>query len=478
MSEFLFGPAEPASGEEVSVSELSALIRRALETGFGRVRVRGELGRVVRARSGHLYFDIKDDSATLNAVMWRGGAQRLGFEPEEGMEVIAEGRISSYPGRSSYQLVCEDMQPAGAGALMRLLEERRARLAAEGLFDPSRKRPIPFLPSVIGVVTSPTGAVIRDILHRIEERFPVRVIVWPALVQGERAAGEVAAGVAGFNALAEGGTVPRPDLIIVARGGGSVEDLWPFNDEALVRTVAASRIPVISAVGHETDVTLIDLAADLRAPTPTAAAELATPVRADLVDQVLALRDRQLRALRRRIDTSRLELRLAGERLPRIQRLLEQPRQRLDLAGERFGGALGRGVARRRLQFERIAQRLRPEGVRAGLGRRAARLEELGLRLWPAMERRAAARRSALEAAGRMLESLSHASVLRRGFALVRGADGRLIRSAGDIEAGARLNIGFADGVVEAVAGAGAGPSPGRGARQPRRRTDEQGDLF
>jgi exodeoxyribonuclease VII large subunit len=474
MNDLIFTREQPPASDELTVTELSALIRRMLEEGFGRVRVRGELGRVVRAKSGHLYFDIKDEAAVLNVVMWRGQAQRLSFAPEEGTEVIAEGRLSSYPGRSSYQLVCDALQPAGAGALMRLLEERRRRLAAEGLFDPARKRPIPFLPSVIGVVTSPTGAVIRDILHRLSDRFPVRVIVWPALVQGERASAEVAAGIAGFNRIAPGGPVPRPDVIIVARGGGSVEDLWPFNDEALVRAVAGSAIPVISAVGHETDTTLIDDAADLRAPTPTAAAELAVPVRLDLIDSLRALADRSQRSLRRQAETSRLQLRLAAGRLPRPERLLEERRQRLDLAAERFAGALGRGVARRRLQFEVIAQRLRPEGLRQGLERRALRLLEASGRLQPALARQDERRRRALNAASRMLDSLSHASVLRRGFALVRDAEGELVRSAASVTPGMALRIAFADGEAAVTAS----PADTGGRSRSRRPSPDQGDLF
>ena len=269
----------PSNQPDLTVSELAASLKRTIETNFDRVRVRGELGRVTIARSGHMYADIKDDKAVLNSVMWKGQVDKLPFRPEEGLEVIAEGKLSIYAGRSNYQLIASSMRPAGAGALMQLLEERKKKLAAEGLFDPQHKKKLPFLPATIGVVTSPTGAVIRDILHRVADRFPVRVILWPALVQGDLAAGQIEAGIRGFNALKP---ADKPDVLIVGRGGGSIEDLWPFNEEAVVRAAFESEIPLISAVGHETDTTLIDYVSDARAPTPTGAAEIAVPVRADL----------------------------------------------------------------------------------------------------------------------------------------------------------------------------------------------------
>src|SRR5262245_18182742 len=317
MDEFIESQTPPPHGDnmpEMTVSELANALKRTVEENYAFVRVRGELGRVVLAKSGHLYFDIKDENATLNTVMWKGQAGRLPFKPEEGLEVVAEGRLSTYPGRSNYQLIADKMRPAGLGALMQLLEERRKKLAAEGLFAAERKKPIPFLPSVIGVVTSPTGAVIRDILHRVRDRFPVHVVIWPALVQGERAAAEVAAGIRGFNALKAGGPIPRPDVIIVARGGGSIEDLWPFNEEIVVRAAAESVIPLISAVGHETDTTLIDHASDRRAPTPTGAAEMALPVRAELISTVSTLGARMSRCLTRTVDRRRLELKSATGR--------------------------------------------------------------------------------------------------------------------------------------------------------------------
>ena len=283
MSDLIDEPAAAGNAPEFSVSEISGVVKRMIEGEFSHVRIRGEVGRVSRPASGHLYLDLKDDRAVLAAVIWKGVASRLQTRPEEGMEVVATGRLTTFPGQSRYQMVIEDIAPAGAGALMLMLEKRKQALAAEGLFDAGRKQPIPYLPEVIGVVTSPSGAVIRDILHRLRDRFPRHVLIWPVAVQGEKCAPEVAAAIAGFNRLEAGGAIPRPDVLIVARGGGSIEDLWGFNEEIVVRAVAASRIPVISAVGHETDTTLIDHAADQRAPTPTAAAELAVPVRADLM---------------------------------------------------------------------------------------------------------------------------------------------------------------------------------------------------
>ena len=306
----------PASNQpDLTVSELAANLKRTIETNFGRVRVRGELGRVTIARSGHMYADIKDDKAVLNSVMWKGQVDKLPFRPEEGLEVIAEGKLSIYAGRSNYQLIASSMRPAGAGALMQLLEERKKKLAAEGLFDPQHKKPLPFLPAAIGVVTSPTGAVIRDILHRVADRFPVRVILWPALVQGDLAASQIEAGIRGFNALRD---ADRPDVLIVGRGGGSIEDLWPFNEEAVVRAAFESEIPLISAVGHETDTTLIDYVSDARAPTPTGAAEIAVPVRADLAVAVDEYQARLKRALFNRclLYTSPSQRDQRGSRMP------------------------------------------------------------------------------------------------------------------------------------------------------------------
>ena len=309
----LFDPDSPSNLYEFSVSELSGSIKRTVETAFDQVRVRGEIsGYRGPHSSGHAYFSLKDDRARIDAVIWKGVFSKLRFKPEEGMEIIATGKITTFPGSSKYQIVIESLEPAGAGALMALLEERRRKLAAEGLFDQGRKQLLPFMPMVIGVVTSPTGAVIRDILHRIADRFPVHVLVWPVKVQGEGSGDEVANAISGFNALETGGAIKRPDVLIVARGGGSLEDLWGFNDEAVVRAAAASEIPLISAVGHETDWTLIDHAADMRAPTPTGAAEMAVPVKADLEAEVAALAARLKGAVSRQMEVNRQSLRVAG----------------------------------------------------------------------------------------------------------------------------------------------------------------------
>src|SRR3954454_492879 len=316
---------------EWTVSELSAALKKTVEDSYGFVRVRGEItGYRGPHSSGHNYFALKDEGAKIDAVIWKGVYGRIRFKPEEGLEVIATGKLTTYPGRSSYQIIIESLEPAGVGALMALLEERKKKLAAESLFDEARKQLIPYLPEVIGVITSPTGAVIRDILHRLADRFPRHVIVWPVKVQGDGSAEQVAAAIRGFNALPEGGRIRKPDLIIVARGGGSLEDLWSFNEEIVVRAAAESMIPLISAVGHETDVTLIDFASDKRAPTPTAAAEMAVPVRAELFVEVTSLARRGMLCWQRGQENRRSELRAAARALPGAAELLAIPRQRLD----------------------------------------------------------------------------------------------------------------------------------------------------
>jgi len=341
---------------EFSVTELSAALKRMVEDQFALVRVRGEISGLKFHSSGHVYFDLKDDKAMLNAVIWRGVVGRLKIRPEAGMEVICTGKLSTYAGSSRYQLIVEQVELAGLGALMALLEERRKKLAAEGLFDAARKRKLPFLPEVIGVITSPTGAVIRDIMHRLQARFPRRVLLWPVAVQGEKAAGEIAAAIAGFNAF-DG--VRRPDLIIVARGGGSVEDLMAFNDEAVVRAAAASSIPLISAVGHETDTTLIDFAADVRAPTPTAAAELAVPVRTELLAQTLDFERRLLRCFGKGMEERSRHLAQLVRLLPRAENLFAGQRQRLDIAAEKLQHVLRRNLQIHEVRFNRTAARLR-----------------------------------------------------------------------------------------------------------------------
>lgn len=366
---------------ELSVSEISGAVRRVLEGEFGRVRVRGEIGRVSRPASGHVYFDLKDDRACLGSIVWRSGLRGLQIQPQEGMEVVATGRITTHAGASKYQLIVDALTPAGVGALMAMLEQRKRTLAAEGLFAAERKRPLPYLPELIGVVTSPSGAVIRDILHRLRERFPRPVLLWPVTVQGERCAPEVAAAIRGLNALAATGRAP--DVIIVARGGGSLEDLWGFNDEAVVRAVAASQIPVISAVGHETDTTLVDLAADRRAPTPTAAAEMAVPVRLDLVAALDGIEARRRSAALRLLGLRGQRLRDLGRLLPRPEALLSERTQRVDGLGSRLPRALIALARDRRLLIGRgPAGRFGPALLGIGLERRRQHLVRaaLGLR--------------------------------------------------------------------------------------------------
>ncbi len=480
-------PGGSSNVPEMSVSELSMALKRTIEDAYGFVRVRGELGRVVIAKSGHAYFDIKDDKATLNSVMWKGNVNKLPFRPEEGLEVVATGKLSTYPGRSNYQLVAETMAPAGVGALMQLLEERKKKLAAEGLFDDSRKKPLPYLPSVIGVVTSPTGAVIRDILHRVRERFPVHVLIWPTLVQGERAAEQIEAGIRGFNAMKPGGAIPRPDLIIVARGGGSIEDLWPFNEERVVRAAADSVIPLISAVGHETDTTLIDYASDRRAPTPTGAAEMALPVRSELAASVGDLGGRVSRLLLRLVEKRRLELRSAIGAFPRADALLQAPRQRLDMASHRFSGALGQAIARKRSAYGELAAQLRPGALRRDVERRRIDVSRAAERLRPAAVRRIDHARRQLETQGRVLDSLSYEGVLKRGFALVSDGEGNLVRAASGISGGDALSLRFADGEVAATATGEAAPKPrpAQASAAPKAKAKgkpktaaKQGDLF
>src|SRR5437764_191051 len=334
---------------ELTVSELSAALRRTVEDRFGYVRVRGEISNYRGPHSsGHAYFCLKDQSARLDAVVWKTTLQRLKTKPEEGLEIIATGRVTTFPGKSSYQIVIDAIEPAGIGALMALLDERRRRLAAEGLFDQVRKQPIPYLPNVIGVVTSPTGAVIRDIVHRIRDRFPRRVIVWPVRVQGDTSAVEVAAAIRGFNALHAG--FPRPDVLIVARGGGSLEDLLGFSDEIVVSATAEGLIPLISAIGHETDTTLIDHAADLRAPTPTGAAEKCVPVRAELLEGLANVGARLASASRRNVERRRGDLRAMSRALPNAESVLAVPRQRLDATGQRLTSRLGASLNERRLR--------------------------------------------------------------------------------------------------------------------------------
>lgn len=518
------GAASATNVAELTVSELSNALKRTVEDRFGFVRVRGEISNYRgRHSSGHAYFSLKDTNARLDAVVWKTSFEKLKAKPEEGLEVIATGRITTFPGKSAYQIVIEALEPAGVGALMALLEERRKKLLAEGLFDTARKKPLPFLPGVIGVVTSPTGAVIRDILHRLNDRFPRRVILWPVRVQGETAAAEVAAALAGFDALAPSGALPRPDVLIVARGGGSLEDLWGFNEEIVVRAAAACTIPIISAVGHETDTTLIDFVADLRAPTPTGAAEKCVPVRTDLVAQIADLTNRRHGARRRYFDRAASELRGLTRALPMRDRVLALPRQRTDRAGERLEAVMRRTIAsgRARLalaerglarhtpvaelrasqgRFQALADRfarvaktgmvaprreaaatLRARLLRATEARTRAKLDGLRTALDTLETRRMRAlrgavdaRRIVLEREWKLIESLGYRNVLARGFALVRsGKDQAPVKRASDVKPAAALIVEFADGAVDVRAEGGSRPY-----RRTKLPSADQGSLF
>jgi len=475
--------AEPALNNVVewTVSELSAALKRTVEDAYGFVRVRGEVSGFKGASpSGHCYFRLKDDKAVLEAVIWKGTFARMRVKPEEGLDVIVSGKLTTFAGSSKYQIVIDTLEPAGIGALMKLLEERKKKLAAEGLFAEARKQLLPFLPRVIGVVTSPTGAVIRDILHRLEDRFPRRVLVWPVRVQGEASAAEVAAAIDGFNALPERGPLPRPDLIIVARGGGSLEDLWSFNEEIVVRAAAASLIPLISAVGHETDVTLIDFAADKRAPTPTAAAELAVPVRAELMSALASLGARKLACWQRNMESRRKELYLLSRALPALNELLSGPRQRLDACAERLPRALIANAQLHHTQLTRVAARLSPRLLKLRLARSSEIVVALEQRGKRARENYLQRRWDRVRSAEQLLSAFSYQGVLKRGFALVRDGEGRPVRTAAAVAAGMRLDIEFTDGRVAAVAEGESRPQPVSRAK-PRRGGESgggQGSLF
>ena len=465
----------PVSNDQaVSVSELAASLKRTIESNYDHVVVRGELGRVTIARSGHMYADIKDEKAVLNTIMWKGQVDKLPFRPEEGLEVIATGRLSIYEGRSNYQLIANSMRPAGAGALMQLLEERKKKLAAEGLFEARHKKKLPYLPATIGVITSPTGAVIRDILHRIQDRFPVRVIVWPALVQGDAAAAQVTAGIKGFNAMTG---ADRPDVLIVARGGGSIEDLWPFNEEIVVRAAFESEIPLISAVGHETDTTLIDYVSDARAPTPTGAAEIAVPVRSELLLNIDENAGRLKRALARRTARSRDALRAA--RMPRPETLLQSKRQRLDYAAASLPRAARALIERSRSRL--AAAQVSPAGLKADIRRSRQSLRETAVRARPALMRLIERRRVSLESQGKLLETLSYQATLSRGFAIVRSENGKLIRSSGVAAGAAAFRVSFSDGDVIAAPLEGSPPSSPPAAAPKTKKAPtkaDQGSLF
>jgi len=517
---------------EFSVSDIAFAVKRMVEDSFGYVRVRGEIsGFRGQAASGHCYFTLKDEKARLDSVIWRGTFQKLKVKPEEGLEVIATGRLTTFPGASKYQIVVESLEPAGVGALMALLEERKKKLAAEGLFDEARKRNLPYLPRTIGVVTSPTGAVIRDIVHRLSDRFPVRVLVWPVRVQGESSADEVTAAIKGFNGLEADGPVPRPDLLIVARGGGSIEDLWSFNEENVARAAAASDIPLISAVGHETDWTLIDFVSDLRAPTPTGAAEMAVPVRHELVASAGDLERRLENATLRHLDRCRTSLRGLERALPSLKDLLALPRQRLDAAGERLSRALEAGTALQKNRFTSLAARMNEKALtrmlvrhreiastlsarmaRAGesdVARRRQKLDNLSARLDPrlllrpyeekvrrsedlgrrgadAFSRLVSDRRKSLASFSKLMDAFSFENVLQRGFAIVRSDEGAIVRSVSQVSAGDGLSLQFGDGLIAARAGEAFGdasaavpaPKQKRAKKKVTKTSEDQGSLF
>lgn len=470
--------AEDGNARPYSVSELAFALKRTIEDAYGFVRLRGELSKVTRHSSGHCYLTLKDERAAIDGVVWKGQVRGLACQPEQGLEVVVTGRITTYPASSKYQIVIETMEPAGIGALLAQLERLKARLAAEGLFDPARKKPLPASPAVIGVITSPTGAVIRDILHRIRDRWPCRVVVWPVVVQGDQAAPQVCAAIAGFNALEPGGPVPRPDVLIVARGGGSVEDLWAFNDEVLARAAAASAIPLIAAVGHETDNTLIDFVADRRAPTPTAAAEMATPVLAELKAAVASGEARLARAIERQMEGGRSRLLAAARGLPRPADILALAQQRFDLSAGRLGAALERNAAAHERDLARVSGRLSPGLLERPQRQKAERLAEVWARLRPCVERRLDRAADRLENLDKLRLSLNPDGPLKRGFARVHHADGALARQAAGLKPGEAVRLVFLDGERGAVVDGESRPARRAPERPARPAADTQGDLF
>ncbi len=514
--DLLDDPAPGSNTPEFTVGEIAGAVKKLIESELGWVRVRGEVGRVVLARSGHLYFDLKDDRNVLSCMTWKGQIPGLGVMPEEGMEVVAEGRMTASGFQSKFSLNAQSIAVAGEGALMALLEKRKKALAAEGLFDPARKKPLPYLPEIIGVVTSLQGAVIRDILHRLRDRFPRKVLVWPVAVQGKVCAPEVARAIEGFNAMTPGGAMPRPDLLIVARGGGSIEDRWGFNEEIVARAAAASDIPLISAVGHETDTTLIDFVSDQRAPTPTAAAEMAVPVRMELLAWVSEAEARLNLALTGGVERRGQRLRDLSRALPQPDRLLEAPRQRLDRADRledalralvdrrrsalaetaaglrpqllsqqvaglrrgldqiagRMGPSLERLVVRRREQLDASLRRFRPETLVRENTRRAERLAERSARLAENGRVRLKRLSDTLEGLDRLRLTLGYEATLQRGYAVVRG-DGDVVTTKAAAAKAHALEIQFADGVLP-VGGSGA---PAKKSK-PKAKPPEQGSLF
>lgn len=493
-----------SNAPEFTVSELSGKVKSFIETEFSYVRVRGELGRVSQPASGHIYLDLKDEKSVISGVIWRGKASALTIRPEQGLEVIVTGKLTTFPGQSKYQIIIDKVEPAGQGALMALLEARKKKLAAEGLMDESAKQKLPFMPRVVGIVTSPTGAVIRDMMHGFRERFPVKVLVWPVRVQGEMAAREIAAAIHGFNQIAPGGPIARPDVLIVARGGGSLEDLWSFNEEIVARAAATSQIPLISAVGHETDWTLIDYVADARAPTPTKAAEWAVPKFSELTLRIADLKARQLKVIGRGLEAKRVGLKSAARGLPRLVDLVGLPRQRLDGASGRLGQGLMNFARAKRANLQRFDGRLQPfilthrlvrgrervgmyardmrqlmerrgqmrrerllrlsQGVRPLTVRRLTlmgreKLSQLEVRHNSVFINKVERQRDQLQRLSQLMNSLSYQSVLERGFALVRDDQGNMVRGAQGLSTGDQISVEFVDGRLAATVGKGLGGS-------------------
>ncbi len=472
----LLAPAPADNLPVYTVGEISGALKRTIEDRFGAVRVRGEVSGLHAAASGHLYMSLKDADAVLDAVCWRSAAARLGFSPEDGLEVVCRGRLTTYAGRSKYQLVIETLEPAGIGAWMALLETRRKALAAEGLFAAERKRALPFLPEVIGVVTSESGAVIRDIRHRLRDRFPRRVLLWPVRVQGEGAAAEVADAIAGFNRLEVGGRPPRPEVLIVARGGGSIEDLWAFNEEAVVRAAAVSEIPLIAAIGHESDTTLIDLVADVRAPTPSAAAEMAVPVRAELAAMIGEAGRRLHATMGRRMAAHHEGMHAARRGLRDPREVLRMAAERLNEVSERLRRALGSAVQARRAWLREAAAILRPGLIAREVAGHRRGQAELARRLGAAVERSMRDTDSWLRAQSKLLESYSYHQVLRRGYAVVRDDRENLVGGVDGVRPGLGLRIEFRDGFAEATARG----APWRRTRRASRTRDkdDQQEMF
>ena len=465
-----------SNAQEYSVTELSLALKRSVEDQFGYVKIRGEISGCKRAASGHVYLALKDEKSLLDGIMWKGVAGKLTFRPEDGLEVICVGKLTTYPGRSKYQIVIDRMEVAGEGALMALLDKRKRELASEGLFDEGRKIPIPYIPKTVGIVTSPTGSVIRDILHRFSDRFPRNILVWPVLVQGEGSASQIAKAINGFNALEVDGKIPRPDVLIVARGGGSLEDLWSFNEEVVVRAVSISKIPLISAVGHETDTTLIDYVSDHRSPTPTAAAERAVPVRDDLIYTLQDFNIRLEKASRRYLNNFAQNVESLGRGLPKPTELLSLSSQRFDDLSERLPRALKVGVERQEMRLKSIKILLRPETLKSDIrvaGEKLVIAEERTVR---AIGNLIVKKRNKYENPSCLLESLSYQSVLKRGFSLVYNEKGKALSDSKTIKSGDKLGIEFCDGRINAVATAGNSKPSNK--KKPKLPSNEQGQLL